>query len=86
MRKARGYLLVLVGLVAIGTAAMALLGPEVSFGSKYNPAGRDSGALTLLLLIGICAFAGGVFDVFLASGRRSGPHSVGADVSGRADR
>lgn len=65
--------------VAIGAAAVALLGSEVQLASKYSPSGRDSGALILLLLIGIGACAGGVFDVLLASGQAGKSRGVDAD-------
>ncbi len=79
MRKARGYLLVLVGLVAIGAAIAAFLESGVSLGSKYGAYGRDSGGRILLLLIGIGACAGGVIDVLLAAEQAGKPRGVGAD-------
>ena len=70
MRKARGYLLVLVGLIAIGAASAAMLGAEASLGSKYSPSGRDSGVLILLLLIGIGACAVGYLMCSWLQGKR----------------
>ncbi|WP_323002983.1 hypothetical protein [Denitromonas sp.] len=46
-------------------AVFQLFGGDLSLGSKYTPAGRDSGAMLVAALIGLGVFCYGIWEIVL---------------------